>query len=200
MSTMRDTELTIRDDEQRPGNVPADGDGLVFYPTPAKIHARSTPLREPVLRVLALDTTPQASALLMLAVDGDIPKFDLALYPDRPATRPQMLAHLALVQQHAIGAGIPILRVETTGSAEKALHARIREILGFPEPRHVPADVVADLALPASLDTIHLAVGSRVPFLRHTFPLLELGWALGDCQGYLRSRRLDRPGLPGQAR
>ncbi|WP_026416980.1 hypothetical protein [Actinomadura oligospora] len=171
----------------------SDTGTFVFSPPVTSNHKSETTQSDPAIRVLALDTSPQASALLMLSVDGDIPKFDLAMYTDRPADRPRMFAHLAVIQQRAIKAGIPILRVPATGPAEPAIHDKIREILGFPVPRPVPPGVHAELAWPVSLDTIHQATDSTQRFVQHTFPLLDLGWALGDCQGYLRSLRLDAP-------
>lgn len=170
------------------------GTGTFTFRAPAvSNHHSETIQADPAIRVLALDTSPQASALLMLSVDGDIPKFDLAMYADRPDDRPRMFAHLAVIQQRAIKAGIPILRVPAAGPAEPALHDKIREILGFPAPRPVPPNVHAELAWPVSLDIIHQATNSAQHYVRHTFPLLDLGWALGDCQGYLRSLRLDVP-------
>ncbi|MEV5572701.1 hypothetical protein AB0L06_21870 [Spirillospora sp. NPDC052269] len=178
----------------------SDTGTFVFRPPVTSNHKPETIQGDPALRVLSLDTSPQASALLMLSVDGDIPKFDLAMYVDRPADRPRMFAHLAVIQQRAIKAGIPILRVPATGPAEPALHDKIREILGFPAPRPVPPGVHAELAWPVSLDNIHQATDSTERYVQHSFPLLDLGWALGDCQGYLRSLKLDVPSrnIPGR--
>jgi hypothetical protein len=172
--------------DQRPGS----SDAAARTPGPIPENATGT-AQEPVLRVLALDSGPQSTTLLLLSVQGDIPPFDLAIFADRAQDRPRIFAQLARVQQIAVSAGVPILHITTDGTTAEAIRIKIREILGYSAPRTVPPSVVAELALPVSLDEVHRATDSDVPYLKHTFPLLDLGWTRRECEGYLRSLRLD---------
>lgn len=147
--------------------------------------------QEPVLRVLAMDNGPQSATALLLSVDGDIPPLDLAIFADRVQDRPRIFAQLARIQQIAVSAGVPILRITSDGPPAEAISTKIRQILGYPEPRPVPPGVTAELAIAVSLDEVHRAADSDMPYLRHIFPLLDLGWTRRECEGYLRSLHLE---------
>jgi hypothetical protein len=149
---------------------------------------------ETVLHVLALDSSPQATTLLLLSAAGAIPPFDLAIYADRTSDRPRIFAQLARAQQIAQKAGTPILRITSESAPIDATRTKILQILGHQQPRPVPTHVVAELAIGVCLDDIHNATEPDVPYLRYVFPLLELGWSRRDCDGYLRSLQADRNG------
>jgi hypothetical protein len=141
--------------------------------------------------VLSLDAGDQSLALLLLSVEQDIPPFDIAIINDRPDERRSISAEHARIQQIAIKAGVPILRLASDHPPLDAIKVKIREILGYPYPRPVPAGVVAELVIGVALDQIHLATDSEAPYIRHCFPLLDLGWTRRECQGYLRSLKLE---------
>jgi hypothetical protein len=151
---------------------------------------------EPALRVLSLDSGGPSLTVLLLAVQGQLPPFDLAIFADSTREPARIYADLARVQQIAIEAGVPILRLTSTTSPTEAITAKIREILGHPHPRPVPSKVVAELAFGVCLDEVHLTAASPVSYLRYRFPLLDLGWTRRDCSGYLRSLRLDNTSKP----
>lgn len=64
----------------------------------------------------------------------------------------------------------------------------IRELLGYPPPAGIPADVQATQWIGISTDEAHRAKDSEVRYLRNVFPLLDMGWSRSDCERYLRSR------------
>lgn len=144
---------------------------------------------DPVLRVLAFDGSPQSMAVLLLAVEREIPAFDLALHLHMPRERSGIAAEPARVLHVAVSAGVPVLRITPGQCPDEAIARKIREILGYSPGSVVSAGTIVELAIAASLDDLHVATASQVPFIRHCFPLLDLGWGHRECQAYLRSLR-----------
>lgn len=70
----------------------------------------------------------------------------------------------------------------------RPLKAKARELLGYPHPRPVPADLYAEQAIGISVDEVHRAKDADVRYLRNTFPLLDLRWTRADCLTYLKDR------------
>lgn len=149
----------------------------------------NTACADPVLRVLAFDGSPQSMAVLLLAVEREIPAFDLALHLHMPRERSSIAADPARVLHVAVSAGVPVLRITLGQRPDEAIARKIREILGYSPGSVVSAGTIVDLAIAASLDDLHLANASQVPFIRHCFPLLDLGWGHRECQAYLWSLR-----------
>ncbi|MFF8191890.1 hypothetical protein ACF05L_13800 [Streptomyces bobili] len=77
----------------------------------------------------------------------------------------------------------------------KPIKAQVRELLGYPHPKPVPADVFAEQAIGISRDEFERAKDAPVRYLRNVHPLLDMdgaadgreGWTRTDCLRYLRS-------------
>ena len=67
----------------------------------------------------------------------------------------------------------------------KPIKREVRRRLGYPHPARVPAGLIAEMAIGISLDEITRARDADVGYLRHVFPLLDLGWRRRDCVAYL---------------
>ncbi|WP_242454263.1 phosphoadenosine phosphosulfate reductase family protein [Bailinhaonella thermotolerans] len=63
--------------------------------------------------MLSLGAGVQSSTLLLLAVEGAIPRFDAAIFADTGWEPREVYAHLDRMEQTAARVGIPILRVST---------------------------------------------------------------------------------------
>ncbi|MFC0532116.1 hypothetical protein [Phytohabitans kaempferiae] len=72
----------------------------------------------------------------------------------------------------------------------KPIKREVRARLGYPHPRRVPAGVYAQMAIGISVDEIGRARDADVRYMRHTFPLLDLGWRRGDCVTFLAEHGL----------
>ncbi|MEW2076776.1 hypothetical protein AB0941_24575 [Streptomyces sp. NPDC013433] len=196
----------------------------------------------PRLRVLSLGAGVQSTALLLLAAEGRLPKWDAAIFSDTGWEPQRVYAHLdRLEREVAQPAGIPVYRVCVGGGNAqrisgnlradslnpgsfvrmpvfvidksgqrpamvrrqcteeykvKPIKAKVRELLGYPHPRPVPADVFAEQAIGISRDEFERAKDAPVRYLRNVHPLLEMdgaadgreGWTRTDCLRYLRSR------------
>jgi 3'-phosphoadenosine 5'-phosphosulfate sulfotransferase (PAPS reductase)/FAD synthetase len=74
----------------------------------------------------------------------------------------------------------------------KPIKRKVRELLGYPHPKRIPAGVWVEQWIGISRDEVQRAKDSRIRFMRNRFPLLEMtsssgreGWSRGDCQKYL---------------
>lgn len=72
------------------------------------------------------------------------------------------------------------------------IRKKVRELLGLPHPRRVPADACTML-VGISTDEMMRAKDSRVRFIRNEHPLLDLGMSRQDCRIYLRDRQETAP-------
>lgn len=73
----------------------------------------------------------------------------------------------------------------------KPIKAKTRELLGYPHPTPVPRGVYAETAIGISVDEIGRVRDSDVQYMRHVFPLLDLGWSRKDCLRYLTATGWD---------
>ncbi|MFF4772534.1 hypothetical protein ACFY05_06715 [Microtetraspora fusca] len=92
--------------------------------TPSRRDSRSLDggrLRPPALRVLSLGVGVKSTALLLLAVDRVIPRFDAAIFAYTGREPEEVMRHLDRVETIAVGAGIPIVRVSVPGIRPDAL-------------------------------------------------------------------------------
>ncbi|WP_082310145.1 hypothetical protein [Nonomuraea sp. SBT364] len=108
---------------------------------------------------------------------------------------PGAFVRLPVFVRNRHGSGAAMVRRQCTEEYKVApIKAAIRERLGYPHPRRVPADVYAEQWVGISRDEFHRAKDARVRYLRNAFPLLDLpgsadnvtGWTRGDCLRYLR--------------
>ncbi|MET8147834.1 hypothetical protein ACIBSW_24765 [Actinoplanes sp. NPDC049668] len=75
----------------------------------------------PAARILSLGAGVQSSALLLLAVQGNIPPFDAAVFADTGWEPAVVYSHLRRLQPVAAPAGIPIVRVSVGNIRDDAL-------------------------------------------------------------------------------
>lgn len=75
----------------------------------------------PALRALSLGAGVQSTTLLLLAIEGVIPAFDIALFADPGWEGARTYRHLAALTQHAARAGIEVGRVSAGDIRRDAL-------------------------------------------------------------------------------
>ena len=81
----------------------------------------STPDSRPALRCLSLGAGIQSSAVLLLACEGVIPRFDVALFADTGWEPKAVYANLARLRAHAAKFGIPVRTVSAGNIRDDAL-------------------------------------------------------------------------------
>jgi hypothetical protein len=81
----------------------------------------STPDPGPALRCLSLGAGIQSSAVLLLACEGVIPRFDVALFADTGWEPKAVYANLARLRTHAARFGIPVRTVSAGNIRDDAL-------------------------------------------------------------------------------
>ncbi|XVV03373.1 hypothetical protein ACQPW3_39610 [Actinosynnema sp. CA-248983] len=189
-------------------------------------------------RVLSLGAGVQSTTLLLLAAEGRIPRFDVAVFADTGWEPASVYRHLDRIEREiARPAGIPILRVSvgniradaldpghrfasmplhvlnddgSQGLARRQCTAEykvrpiletVRRLLGAPRkangrPGRVPGRRHVVQSIGISRDEVTRVKDSRVQYVRHAFPLLDLsgsadgrpGWTRSDCIRYLRTK------------
>ncbi|RKT54149.1 hypothetical protein [Saccharothrix australiensis] len=86
----------------------------------------SSPVSMPTLRLLSLGAGAQSTAVLLLACEGEIPKFDYALFADTGWEPRAVYANLNRLRIVAESSGIPIRRVSAGNIRTDALDPRHR--------------------------------------------------------------------------
>lgn len=81
----------------------------------------SSPSPAPTLRLLSLGAGVQSTAVLLLACEGTIPRFDYALFADTRWEPRAVYANLARLAEHAERAGIPVRTVSAGNIRTDAL-------------------------------------------------------------------------------
>jgi hypothetical protein len=79
----------------------------------------------------------------------------------------------------------------------RPIKAKIRELLGYPPPAHVPRGIYAELAIGLAAEETCRALDPDVRYLRYAYPLAGLGWTTADCLRYLSSYGIN--GVPPSA-
>ncbi|MFD7609674.1 hypothetical protein [Streptomyces sp. NPDC059828] len=77
----------------------------------------------------------------------------------------------------------------------RPIKKKVRELLGYPHPMSIPADVHAEQQVGFSRDELGRVKDSGLRYLRSVFPLLSLegaadgrqGWTRADCRRYLKA-------------
>src|SRR3954471_7713705 len=82
----------------------------------------SVDARHPALRLLSLGAGVQSSALLLLACEGVIPKFDCALFADTGWEPQAVYDNLQRLTEHAGRHGIPVRKVSAGNIRRDALN------------------------------------------------------------------------------
>lgn len=83
--------------------------------------AITTPGAEPALRCLSLGAGVQSSTVLLLACEGVIPRFDIALFADTGWEPKAVYRNLARLREHAAKSGIPVRTVSAGNIRDDAL-------------------------------------------------------------------------------
>ena len=68
-------------------------------------------MSEPAMRVLSLGAGVQSTALLLMSLEGVLPKLDYAIFADTKGEPKRVYEHLDLITAAAAGGGVPVLRV-----------------------------------------------------------------------------------------
>lgn len=162
----------------------------------------------------------QSTCLLEMSACGDygLPKLDAAIFSDTGFEHPYTYNVFEFYAPLAFQAGIQVIKiggqdilgdtykhislpmfVGTTGRQItrkctrdykiRPIQRVIRDLLGVNRRGRLAADLVT-LWLGITTDEIQRAKGSRVAFIKHEFPLLDLRFKRGDCADYLRSKGL----------
>jgi hypothetical protein len=162
----------------------------------------------------------QSSCLLEMSASGDygIPKLDAAIFSDTGFEHLYTYDVFEFYAPLAFKAGIKVIKigeqdilkdtykhvslpmfVSTTGRQItrkctrdykiRPIQRVVRDLLGVNRRGRLAADLVT-LWLGITTDEIHRAKDSRVSFIKHEFPLLDLRFKRGDCADYLKSKGL----------
>ena len=68
-------------------------------------------MSEPTMRTLSLGAGVQSTTLLLMSLDGTLPKVDCAIFADTGWEPARVYEHLALITDAAAGGGVPVLTV-----------------------------------------------------------------------------------------
>ncbi len=176
------------------------------------------------LRCLSMGWGVQSFTLAALSALGDLPKLDLAIHADAGYEREHTYRFAAewgpWLEDRGIvvvtpkvdaqpwnehgGVVIPAYVASDTGKigqmkrqctyhwklipVRQVIHEALRD-RGLP----MQTDIV-DLWIGISTDEVHRAKDSEVAFVKHRFPLLELGMSRTDCKRWLKAHGLSEPG------
>ncbi len=166
----------------------------------------------------------QSTALLEMSLSGDcgLPKLDAAIFCDTGFEHSYSYRVYSFYAPRALKAGIKVIKIAgqdifkdtfrkvslplfvgstgrqiirkcTRDYKIRPIHRTIRDLLGVKRRGRLAADLVR-LWLGITVDEVHRAKNSRVAFIKHQFPLLDLRWERGDCTTYLKQKGLPVPG------
>jgi hypothetical protein len=180
-------------------------------------------MSNPKLTVLSWGLGLQSTALLEMSLSGDygLPKLDAAIFADTGFEHEHSHQVFDFYAPRAIKAGIKVIKISdqdilgdnyhkvtlplfvmgtdrqirrkcTRDYKIRPIQRRIRDLLGVKRRGRLAADLV-DLWLGITVDEIHRAKDSRVAYISHQFPLLDLNFKRGDCADYFKARGLPVP-------
>ncbi|MEV7085876.1 hypothetical protein AB0O07_08275 [Streptomyces sp. NPDC093085] len=82
-------------------------------------------------------------------------------------------------------------RRQCTGQYKlRPIKEKVRELLGYPHPRRIPAGILVEQWIGISVDEFHRAKDADVAYMKNRFPLIEQNFSRADCLRLLRSRGL----------
>ena len=153
------------------------------------------------LRALSLGAGVQSTTVLLLALDGRLPPFDVVVFADtgdEPAAVYQHLARLGDVADiDTVSAGhladtvhdtfLPIPLYDGHGGMGRRQCTYQFKLRPIRAHLHALAEQV-DLSVCISTDEYLRAKDANVKWCHNVFPLLDLGWSRTDCQAYLADR------------
>jgi len=165
------------------------------------------------MTVISLGAGVQSTTLLLLSAEGDrVPKADVAIFADTGWEPSSVYAHLGRLEQ---ASSIPIVRVSAGNLRHDALNGKgrfasmplftrdeggkvsmlrrqcTREYKVAPINREIRKrrnGEVVTMYIGISLDEAHRMKPSRVSYVHHEWPLVDLGWTRAKCREYLSDR------------
>jgi hypothetical protein len=173
------------------------------------------------MRILSWGVGLQSTTLLEMSVEGVIPKLDAAIFADTGFEHEYTHAIYNFYAPRALEAGIEVIKIggqNILGDSYKKVslplfvgktgrqiirkctrdykirpvHRIIRDLLGVNRRGRLRANLV-DLWLGITVDEVERANPSRVAFINHSFPLLDMNYYRPDCETWLRERGLPIP-------
>lgn len=163
----------------------------------------------------------QSTCLLEMSASGYLPKLHAAIFADTGFEHDYTYDVFDFYAPRALKAGIEVIKigdqnilgdayrvnrlplfVENSGRQIKRqctrdykirpIHRIIRDLLGVNRRGRLRADLVTTW-LGITIDEIDRAKPSRVAFINHSFPLLDLNFKRSDCEKWLSDRGLPVP-------
>lgn len=178
-------------------------------------------MKKPKLTVLSWGLGLQSTALLEMSARGYLPKLDVAIFADTGFEQDYSHDIYNFYAPRAIKSGIRVIKISdqdifrdnfekvslplfvmgtdrqikrkcTRDYKIRPIQRRIRDLLGVNRRGRLAADLV-DLWLGITVDEIHRAKDSRVAFINHKFPLLDLNYFRDDCTQWFKGNNLPIP-------
>lgn len=172
--------------------------------------------------VLSWGVGLQSTMLLEMSIQGLVPTIDAAIFADTGFEHDYSYEIYDFYAPRALNAGIQVIKISdqdifrdtykkvslplfvgetgrqiirrcTRDYKIRPIHRIIRDLLGVKRRGRLRADLVT-LWMGITVDEIARAKPSRVAFIRHEFPLLDLNFKRLDCEQWLRKRGLPIPG------
>lgn len=149
-------------------------------------------------RVLSLGAGVQSTAVLLLALEGRLPAYELVVFADTGDEPAAVYAHLARLEERTAVVRVTAGRLADTvatsfvpvplftargGMGRRQCTSQFKLTPIRRRLRELGRDV--DVAVCISTDEILRAKDSGLKWCRNVFPLLELGWSRDDCSAYL---------------
>ena len=178
-------------------------------------------MRKPI--ILSWGVGLQSTCLLEMSLSGDfeLPKLDYAIFSDTGFEHQHTHQIYDFYAPRALKSGIQVIKISgqdifndnfrhvtlplfvmgtdrqikrkcTRDYKIRPIHRRIRNLLGVNPRGRLHADLV-DLWLGITTDEIERATDSRVAYITHHFPLLDLRFTRKNCEEYLRTKGLPVP-------
>lgn len=168
-----------------------------------------------MLRILSLGAGVQSTTLALMATKGEIEAPDCAIFADTGWEPQAVYFHLALLEkelsfplyrvsggnlrsdylgqaQGKRSASIPYFTTNgmkprhcTTDYKVKPIIKKVREIAGLTGKR-APRKPIVEQYIGISLDEVQRMKPSRLPWIRHRWPLIELEMSRFDCENWLK--------------
>ncbi len=171
--------------------------------------------------VLSWGVGLQSTVILEMSAEGVLPKIDAAIFSDTGFEHEYSYEIFDFYAPRALKAGIQVIKIggqDILGDTYKKvslplfvgetgrqiirkctrdykirpIHRAIRDLLGVNRRGRLRADLVT-LWMGITVDEIERAKPSRVAFIHHEFPLLDLNFHRFDCGKWLQQRGLPVP-------
>jgi hypothetical protein len=175
------------------------------------------------MKILSWGLGLQSTALLEMSLSGDygLPKLDAAIFADTGYEHEYSHEIYDFYAPRAIKAGIKVVKIGdqdiladqykhvdlplfilgtdrmikrkcTRDYKIRPIQRQIRDLLGVKRRGRLSANLVT-LWLGITVDEIERAKLSRVAYISHEFPLLDIDFKRGDCADYLKAKNLPVP-------